>query len=479
MVEIAGYPLDASSLRDSQVPHWVGNDPVVGRLACPPLSRINLQSLKSEAVMVKKISVIESSGKTGWEFEPRSDLHWWAGGLVTSEDFAAFIRSHLPEVVKTKGVGRWSLPSFQTEVLKSGIIKISWERTPEFGPYIFNGVSLSRPASNGIKFPPWECVGLYQIELAAEDRFRLTPSKSYAGNRAALEFVDDQRSGIHRKLVFEMAQSQVPALTKSETATEAPCSTSIELPLVTIISWNTASGVTASAEVRRALTQLTPRGELVRTGAASMGEVLSAPIPRLHPGYDRSAGVRPYSLEQAAAALDAQGLKRDKADEPRLGKDKVPLKLEVHSPGISNSLLEKVLTDAFSLAGIGLEFSKSSAKTFDGTLAGVRLSSPDSDFIRNFHSQAPKGGMFQPLQNRSLDSALEAYALSLTSEVPDFKLLQQVHRILYEVEPVTTLLQHRACLVTFGAGWNRAAKVDGRDPDWFRKLYSDRKVRPS
>jgi hypothetical protein len=244
----------------------------------------------------------------------------------------------------------------------------------------------------------------------------------------------------------------------------------MELPLATIITWNSSAGVTATPEVRRALTQLTPRGELVRSGAASMGEVLSAPIPRVHPGYNRGMSVRPYSLEHASAALDALGLRREKADGPRLGKNGVPLKLELRSHGTSNPLLEKVLIDAFSLAGIGVEFSREENKVYNGVMAGVRLPAPEIDFIGNFHSKAPSVAPFWATQDHRLDVALEAYALSLTTEFPDFKLLQQVHRILYEVEPVTVLLQHRACLSTSGAGWEQVSKVDSRDPDWFRKL---------
>jgi len=470
VVDILGYPLDVASLREPKTPGWVGGDPVVGRLACPPLSRVNLLAQKSEPVMIRKISSSKNATNAIWDFEPRRDLRWWNGDVVKAADIAGFIREHLPDLARTKGVGRWQVPLFKTEVLPNGLVRVTWERAPEFGPYIFNGVSLSRVADRGQNYPSWECVGLYQVELTKGEKFILSPSKSYALKRTSLEFASDRSSPGHRGLAFEMASSQRPVRIKSEQAYDSTCAVSIDLPLVTVLAWNTAAGVTASAEVRKALTHLTPRGELVRTGAAAMGDVLSAPIPRNHPGYDRTTSARPYSLELAAAGFDAAGLKRDKADGPRLSKDGNPLKLEIQTPGESNSLIEKVLADAFSLAGIGLEFSRSKDERRDGVLVGVRLSGPDSDFIRNFHSAAPEAGLFWPLRNPQLDAALEGYSLSLTMEKPDFKLLQRVHKILYELEPVTTLLQHRACVVTYGSGWNRQMTLESRDPDWFRKL---------
>ena len=478
VLDIVGYPFNSASLENEKIPSWVGDDPVVGRLACPPITRLNLQSQKSEPVMLKGIRVDNATNSAKWILEPRTDLRWWSGALVTPTDFKDFFQENLEQVVHLKGLGLWTTPAHKVDLTAAGTVQVSWDQVPVFGPYILNGVPFSRRKARMHPLPAWECVGLYQTELHSSDRMRLVPTKSYSGNRSTLEFKKSAGVSSGPRLSFDMALSRDVTGERRSSDGSTSCANSVDLPLATIISWNTVSGPTAIEGVRRALTHLTPRGELVRSGASSLGDVLSAPIPRSHPGYDRSSAVRPYSLEQASKLLDELGFKRQKSDGPRLSQDGKPMKLELNSMGVSSPLLEKVLIDAFSLAGIGLEFSKSNAEgqqatlnsAINGIVVGIRLPLPDSDFMGNFHSRATEFSPFWAVKNKSLDIALEKYAITLTNEVPNFNLLQQVHRILYEVEPVTVLLQHRACVTTSGSGWTQATKVDSRDPDWFRKL---------
>jgi hypothetical protein len=135
-------------------------------------------------------------------------------------------------------------------------------------------------------------------------------------------------------------------------------------------------------------------------------------------------------------------------------------------------LPEKVISDAFTAAGVGVRFVESA--TFDGAsdgvLASFSLDWPRANFIGNFHSQSAVVAPYWPLGSQELDTTLEAYAATLTAAQPDFSKLVRIQDLLYDLEPATVIFQHKAC-VTVSAGLRSFGKsFSFKDPDWFRQL---------
>jgi hypothetical protein len=184
-------------------------------------------------------------------------------------------------------------------------------------------------------------------------------------------------------------------------------------------------------------------------------------------------------MEYASKELGKLGYKRKAGDTPRLGLDGKPLRLVFGTTNSSAGLVEKVLADAFTAIGIGVEFvgpDKLKGKTgsLAGVLTGVTLEWPRSDLLLNFHGGLKNSPLqsypFWPLPDKELDQELEAYALSLTTATPDFSLLSRIHARLFDLEPVTVLMQHKACVEAGGNLAEKLKAVSIKDPDWFRRI---------
>jgi hypothetical protein len=130
-VEILGWPLlDLAKLSGDRPPLNFGNDPVLGRLICPPLTRLNLSVKKSEPLVFKKILVSKNkTGETVWTLGLRSGLFWWSGKIVQTQEIVMFLEKILPDLIKEKGAGIWSLPNFSVTHDKESIF-IKWQKDP-------------------------------------------------------------------------------------------------------------------------------------------------------------------------------------------------------------------------------------------------------------------------------------------------------------------------------------------------------------
>lgn len=476
-VAITGWP--APELGLSEPPLELGDDPVLGRQVCPPFTRLNLAQGKSEDVLVRRVVEEFRDAKRGalWRYELRGGLHWWSGAELKPAEAAASLKAALPQLVSARGAGLWKLPQHEI-VVEGNDLVVRWKEPPEFGPYVLNGLPLWRPAATPGKGPQFECVGVYRAEPRPYG-IALLPNRGYAFGAKlpdlalyAPDAPDAAKLGAKApQIAFRHAAQFDGAPHGGDNDAPPGCSQLIELPLATVIAWNTTRGVTADPAFRALLTQLTPRGALVRSAAATLGELLSAPIPRLHPGYDGKILVRPFDLDAVSRALDGLGYTRKTPAAPRAAKDGTALTLRIVADSGAGSLAAKVLVDAFAAVGIAVTFldeanlTEKDLRAADGHLAAVALDWPRADFLANFHSKASEPGPFWPLADAALDQALERYALSLTTATPSFQALAVVHKKLYELEPVTVILQHKACF---------ERNVNPKDPDWFRHIILER-----
>lgn len=479
-VPISGWPLPGSSPESL----WgnLGDDPVVGRLACPPVTRLNLSTRSSDLLLVRAIKIDKLGAGQRWTYTLRTGLSWWSGEAVTGRDLASFLQAGLQRVVKARGHGLWTLPAFTINVPDAVTVEVLWQQAPAFGPHVMDGVALHRPLTDrgSAKELAFECIGLHRWRPGADGTIALEPRDPSSAS-VAWRLLPNGEGRLSKtvgpglEFVSASQAAAIPAVRAGDQA--MPCAVPIEMPYFSLIAWSATSPTMHKADMRRLMTQLVPRGALVMAGAASMGELLTAPIPRNHPGYLASLPLRPSDIEGVAHALERLGYTRRGSDEVRTNKQREPLSLSLGVSGNRSDLLEKVMLDAFRAAGVGLRFVGSSEPEIaqvDGHLGVYRVDWPAADLLAAFHSKAQDpgaGASFVRIPDPGFDRLLEKYSSSLTWGKPDFQALRTIHAKLYEFEPVTMIMQHKACLVSRGL----SIKPDGLntlDPDWFRQFAS-------
>ena len=470
-----GFPGDPST---GHVPS--GDDAAFGRLACPSLTRLNLQQKKSEPLLLRSVEV-ESPKQ--WKFTLKSDLFWWSGKPVSSDDLATFLRNQIcPAAAGALGTDA-SCPKFEVKESNDGkgavqTATVVWQSQPGFGPYVLNDRAFFRRSVSAAI----ECAGLYRYRSTSVGEMEFLPAPGYPQKRPELHFKAPRegKQGRRSRLEFTFASG----MQKGQT-----CSKEGLFPAVAGILWNDrADGILASSpQARKALTQILPRGELLRAGALGLGELVTSFIPRQHPGYNHSLRIRPYSVDDASTALEKIGWQRARADAPRIDRktgNPVALRILILDPDSAGSdLVQKVLGDSFALLGIQTEFIADSANlaqagsaksspesgAFDGVMGVFAADWPAVNFIRSGESSRMLEKFMQSNFYRQSDNLRLArnYATSLTNASPDFMALQRFHEKLYEAEVFSPVIQLGTCLDRSALA---PAKLDFTDPDWLRLL---------
>lgn len=455
-VQVAGWPfIDIPT--SSAPPSWMGDDPVVGRLTCPSLTRFDLNSGESEGLILKDIA--ESAGKRqSWELNVRQGIHWWSGPEVSARDIASFIELTLDDLVKRRGHGQWNAPA-RTITADADTVRVSWDMAPPFGPWILNGAPLWRPSPSGSALP-WECAGLYKI-TALGDPLRLDPArKTDATPSIQITSTWNPKAAIRFRFPANMDTGDPRSMD------EPSCRNDLSLPVFVALSWNPASPLAGNPSLRRLFAEITPRGELIRAGAAHLGDLASAPIPRYHPGYNKDIDVRPFDLTRTANALDKLGYRRARPNAPRSTPNGTPMTLLIRASDDAPSLPRKVISDAFASVGIALRFKANAGDNADGSLDSFVVPWTLFDPADLFSpSAAPQNPWWSANTAEALTSRVSAFSLALTRRRPDLNALRHIHRMIADDERVTILMQQRVCIESRAA---RPPTADYRDPDWFR-----------
>ena len=498
-------------LNQDKPPQNFGKDPVLGRLVCPPMTRLNLLKGRNEGLLIQDPQVVNVADKDAveWHIPLRSGIYWWSGKAVSVKDLAEFWRTGLdtmqskpPAWLRLAGI---SVPKFSIDSRSRNKLVIRWQQKPKFGPYVLNGQSLYKPTSSGSKERSYECAGLYEPASKGEDLgLRLVATPGYRRPRPTFgyspmrsktesspspqspqslqssEYDTDQKSSVDPQASEVQQPTDAVLFTTADAISGNPwtrksddpaaCQLTLDQPYVSSIVWNLGEPPYDKVALRNLLTNLTPRGALLRSGAGRLGELVSGPIVRQHPGYNPNMRIKPFDIPAAAQGLQALGYLRSAPDGPRLTPEGQPFVVRIGLLKNSSGLTGKVITDGFAALGIKVETAEFQGrwKNIDGVLTGLRLDWPGHDFIADFHSSR-EISQLPPLRIAGLDELLEAYSISLTFPKPRFELLRKVHGKLYEVEPMTTLFQHKACVALRGIGAAPKA-LNVLDPDWFKKL---------
>ena len=501
-VAIVGW--EAFDLDQEQPPANFGKDPVIGRLVCPPMTRLNLRHGRSEGLLVQNPSVVAGDDKQGveWHIPLRSGIYWWSGQPVTVKDLANFWQARLDAMKSSQAP--WmkltgsTVPKFSVDSSNQAKLVIHWDEKPKFGPYVLNGTSFYKPVEGPAKARPYQCAGLYKPgDRGIGSAFHLEATPGYPRSRPSFwyEPVDSKNKASSPSPLTVQSSSESTSLKEKsknrpspkevlfttaeaiggdpwtrKSDDQASCQVTLDQPYVSAIVWNLNKPPFNQVALRNLLTKLTPRGALLRSGAGRLGELVSGPLVRQHPGYEPKMRIKPFDIPAAAHGLETLGYLRSAPDGPRLNPEGKPFIVRIGLLENSSGLTGKVIIDGFAALGIKVETTqfKGQWKDVDGVLTGLKLDWPGHDFIADFHSD--RMGSELPLVSiPGFDALLETYSVSLTSAKPQFDVLRKIHGKLYELEPMTTLFQHKACLATKGI--RAAAKaVNVLDPDWFKKI---------
>ena len=478
-LDVVGWAPAVNLKIEGPLPLWLGDDGIVGRLACPAIVRMEGPKIKNAPLLLKMNPLVERQG-TGekWTFTLRSGLRWWSGGPVDGAALAEWLKASLPRIVNEK-LGAAALPNSSIEATGPLSATITWPTSPSFGPFVLSGVSLSRE-----KGGTTECAGLYAAKQSSNG-IELTINKGYAAKYATIRVATGSLKKVAGNHRLEFLLPRVAVHATANGITTPTCSAQLDIPLITAIVWNPASSLASTSALRTALTMAIPRGEIVRTAAGGLGTLISAPILRTHPGYNAVQLIRPYSLEAAGLILEQAGFPQVGFAQRYIGQPRQktagkPANLRITRINGGQDLIEKMIIDSFASLGIKVEFESDSAggPMFDGALLTTFVSWTSQDIRGIAHSSEVKSTgkqkalfPFEPVSGKSLDEALDNYSKTTTQVNPDVKLLQNVHEKWFELEPWTVLMAHEYCLI--GDGVKISSKVDVLDPDWFRHLAVD------
>jgi hypothetical protein len=466
-LSIAGWPF--ASLSKEKPSLDFGNDPVIGRQLCPPLTRLNLSKKISEGIVIRRVveEVRGSDKGTLWRLEVRNGIYWWSGKALTSQDIADFLKTTLPVFFAEYFGGVFDIPDYVISATDPKLVTIDWKKSPPFGPFVMNGIPLYKYVDSGPAGLKYECAGNYKPESL--NPLVLIPSGSYKLTKKLpkLTFLpESSKASADVQITFSNPPSAQVASAKS-------CSGVWPSPFFSVIAWNLSSGRASDFGLRKLMTGLIPRREIVSSGVLPFSDIVSAPIPRSHPGFDSAVSDMQFDAIKVSAALDNLGFRRKTANSTRSDSAGNPIRLVLKSNKDIEGLAEKLISDSFSSVGLEVDFSESSAKTdeeVDGSFLSLQTDYPKMDFLMLLHPKTPPAAGFWKVKDEAFAKLLEQYAISLSTEKPDFSRLAVIHKYLAENQVFSVLAHHRACIKTSNELRVKSASIASGEPDWFRDL---------
>lgn len=424
---------------------WLGNDPILGRMVCPPLTRLNLEKEVSEPLIFKSVEEASRGTSYVWSLTLRSGIFWWNGEEISAVDIQKFFEKELRNFLLEKGSEAWAKHSFKI-VTEGSKILLEWATAPPFGPFVLNGVPLwrKRVSKNSEQFV-FECVGRY-IPKVTQEGILLQPNEKYANSRGTFLFQNGEQFAKHKTpeaVRFAMPNVLPKRPEERNPLQTVPCASHVYVPLASAVIWNLTKPWLQDAHVRKALASLFPRKTLLQAGASSWGSLSDSLIPENHPGFE--------SLAQKSA--------------PGVLKFAHPIRFSSVRDDVG--LVEKVLLESLKNGGVEAEFVPLSRKEHDAFLTGLFLPWPEMDLFDRFHSEGRAVVSKNLPHLPELDRLLSSYRNSLTRQQPDFSLLRKINRLLVEWEFVSVLVHHKACMEFPDMVKKEAVNVKEKDPDWF------------
>ena len=431
---------------------------ITQKLLCPSITELNLSTKKSNSVAIKSIQAVKKDGFTKWTVRLRSDLYFWSEDKpVSGSQMVSFFNDNLKSIIKEKNF-LLDVPSYSVKEVSAQVVEIIWSKVVDFGPFVLNNVPIRK--NN-------ECASFVKPEIKQDESSGeyLEVSLRKENNRQpknVLRFYSLKPKNIDNLLEFKFAGAYKTDPKTRLSDEPIRCKSTVELPMFSSIFWNSYDK-NITKEFREAITSILPRGELLRSGAGSMGSVLSFPILKDHPGYNSGVKLKPYSLDQGLKILDNLGFKRKLSDSwKELGGKKFKINLLYRD---LSDILKKTMKDIFNFVGLDFSFEKyqgQNPKKYSGYISSF-YTDEDYDYLNYFHSKS-KSSVFSIVNNKdkTLDDLLYSYSLSLTRERADFSLLSSIHKHMADQELISTIIQSSACLENTGKSTDIGVKLPAK-----------------
>jgi len=225
-------------------------------------------------------------------------------------------------------------------------------------------------------------------------------------------------------------------------------------PGFTYIGWNNAHPIFRDKRVRKAMTYLTNRKQMVKTILFGFGQVIDSPIYRFRPEYDESLVSIPYDPKKALGLLREAGWKDTDGDgvlDKVIDGKSTPFRFEIkfNSGNTIRKSVVLTLQDELKKHGISVTVRQldwtiflDDVKNhkFDAMVLGWAMSVRDPDSFQVWHSSQAenKGSNMISYKNIRVDKILEDYRREFDPKIR-IELYSEFQRILHEEQPYTFL----------------------------------------
>lgn len=225
-------------------------------------------------------------------------------------------------------------------------------------------------------------------------------------------------------------------------------------PNYSYIGWNNENPIFSDKRVRRAMTHLTDRKQMVKTILFNLGQVVDGPLYFHRPEYDKSLVSIPYDPKKAMELLAEAGWKDTDGDgllDKTIDGKKVAFRFEIkfNSGNATRKSVALTLQDELKKHGIGATvreldwtvfLSEVKERKYDAMILGWAMSVAEPDAYQVWHSSqaANKGSNHIAYKNPRVDKILEEYRREFDPK-KRIELYREFQKILHDDQPYTFL----------------------------------------
>ncbi|MCZ6625891.1 MAG: peptide-binding protein [Deltaproteobacteria bacterium] len=230
-------------------------------------------------------------------------------------------------------------------------------------------------------------------------------------------------------------------------------------PGYTYIGWNNSHPIFQDKRVRKAMTYLTDRKQMVKTILFDLGKVVDSPIYFFRPEYDKSLKSYPYDPKKGLALLREVGWRDTDGDgvlDKMMDGKTIPFRFEIkfNSGNQIRKSVALTLQDELKKHGITATVRQLDwtiflddvrNHKFDAMILGWAMSVNEPDAYQLWHSSqaANKGSNMISYKSARVDEILENYRREFDPE-KRIELYREFQQILHDEQPYTFLFMRKS-----------------------------------
>lgn len=428
------------------------------------LLRRNNETLAFEPKMAERWELSEDQ-KT-FTFYLRPHLRWHDGRPVTVEDIIYTFERIMDPTVNAPHLRVYYQEIDRVEKVRPGVLRFIMKRpyflalsfcggVPILPKHLYEGQDFNRhplnraPIGNGpYRFVRWETGKSIELERnpdywGEKPKIRKIKFDIIAEDTVALQVL--KKGGLD---LAGLRPIQWVRQTGSEKFARHFEKYPFYTPGYSFIGWNLRRPYFSDRRVRRALTHLVNRKDIIEKLSFGLGKVVTGPFYVDGPDYDPTIQPLAYDPTRAAELLREAGWEDRNGDGIR-EKDGRDFSFEFLIPSGRrfHEQLATIIKEDFRKAGIVVEIQrlewalftqKLNDHTFDAVTLGWSFGYEQDPYQVWHGSQAERGSNFVGFANREADQLIEAGRITFNNEERQ-RLYHQLHQIIHEEQPYTFL----------------------------------------